>query len=189
AARRAPQSPLAGGRAPGGPYAKPNPRRGKRSPPRRRRSPTPPMLFSEADFMRRPHHLHRLLAVVLVAVLPLLALLRAATSTPAAGGAPAAKLELRPGDHICLVGNTLAEPMQCGCWLAASIHIRFPKHNLVARNLGFSADELTVRLRSANFGSPDQWLAATRADVVFAFFGYNESFAGKAGLDKFKADL
>ena len=29
----------------------------------------------------------------------------------------------------------------------------------------------------------------TRADVVFAFFGYNESFAGEAGLDKFKKDL
>ena len=25
--------------------------------------------------------------------------------------------------------------------------------------------------------------------MVFAFFGYNESFAGEAGLEKFKADL
>ncbi len=82
------------------------------------------------------------------------------------------------------------------------------------RNLGFSGDELTLRLRSQNFGTPDQWLAGvqpipepeklvtrkgltdnrlertnTRADVVFAFFGYNESFAGEAGLDKFKKDL
>src|SRR5262249_16218065 len=29
----------------------------------------------------------------------------------------------------------------------------------------------------------------TKADVIFAFFGYNESFAGEAGLDKFKKDL
>ena len=28
-----------------------------------------------------------------------------------------------------------------------------------------------------------QWLTKTKADVVFAFFGYNESFAGKEGLD------
>ena len=30
---------------------------------------------------------------------------------------------------------------------------------------------------------------AIKADVVFAFFGYNESFAGEAGLAKFKKDL
>ena len=29
----------------------------------------------------------------------------------------------------------------------------------------------------------------TKADVIFAFFGYNESFAGEAGLPKFKDDL
>src|SRR5262249_59691832 len=70
------------------------------------------------------------------------------------------------------------------------------------------------RLRSQSFGTADQWLAGsapvpepnrlvtrngvrenrfettnTRADVVLAFFGYNESFAGPAGLDAFKADL
>ena len=31
--------------------------------------------------------------------------------------------------------------------------------------------------------------AGTKADVLFAFFGYNESFAGEAGLPKFKDDL
>ena len=29
----------------------------------------------------------------------------------------------------------------------------------------------------------------TKADVIWAFFGYNESFAGEAGLPKFKDDL
>ena len=79
--------------------------------------------------------------------------------------------------------------MQHDGWLETYLHSRFPKHNLVFRNLGFSGDELTLRLRSANFGSPDTWLKHTKADVVFAFFGYNESFRGKAGLDKFKNDL
>ena len=32
-------------------------------------------------------------------------------------------------------------------------------------------------------------MANTKADVIFAFFGYNESFAGEAGLPKFKQDL
>lgn len=69
------------------------------------------------------------------------------------------------------------------------------------------------RLRSMSFGSHDEWLAGksgvpqpgklsprdegkvrenrfeltnTRADVVFAFYGYNESFAGDAGLEAFR---
>jgi lysophospholipase L1-like esterase len=79
--------------------------------------------------------------------------------------------------------------MQHDGWLETYLASRFPEHDLVVRNLGFSGDELTLRLRSADFGSPDQWLTDTKADVVFAFFGYNESFAGAAGLDKFKKDL
>ena len=97
--------------------------------------------------------------------------------------------ELRPGDHVSLIGNTLADRMQHDGWLEAHLVSRFPGHDLVFRNLGFSGDELTLRLRSQDFGTPDEWLTRTKTDVVFAFFGYNESFAGKAGLEKFKADL
>src|SRR4051812_40793152 len=96
---------------------------------------------------------------------------------------------LNPGDHICIIGNTLAERMQHDGWLETLLHARFPTHDLVVRNLGFSGDELTLRLRSLDFGTPDQWLKRCQADVVVAFFGYNESFAGPAGLDKFKNDL
>jgi putative heme-binding domain-containing protein len=98
-------------------------------------------------------------------------------------------LQLKPGDHIGIIGNTLADRMQHDGWLETYLVTRFPQLDLVFRNLGFSADELTVRLRSANFGSPDQWLTSTKTDVVFAFFGYNESFAGEKGLPRFKQDL
>ena len=103
--------------------------------------------------------------------------------------AASAAFTLQPGDHIAIIGNTLADRMQHDGWLEAQLYHRYPKHNLVFRHLGFSGDELTVRLRSAGFGSPDEWLTRVKADAVFAFFGYNESFAGKDGLDKFKADL
>ena len=79
--------------------------------------------------------------------------------------------------------------MQHDGWLETYLYSRFPKHELVIRNLGFSGDELTIRLRSANFGTPDQWLTANRTDVIFAFFGCNESYAGQEGLAKFKEDL
>jgi glucose/arabinose dehydrogenase len=126
---------------------------------------------------------------------------------------------LNKGDHICIIGNTLADRMQHDGWLETLLQARFPRHELVIRNLGYSADELMVRLRSMDFGKPDEWLSGisahpnarkhdssvfdkanldgtnrfalidTRADVIFAFFGYNESFAGEAGLPKFKQDL
>ncbi len=103
--------------------------------------------------------------------------------------AHADSLELTGGSRICIVGNTLAERMQHDGWLETLIQSRFPEQELVFRNLGFSGDELTLRLRSRGFGSPDDHLRINKADVIFAFFGYNESFGGQAGLDKFKNDL
>jgi glucose/arabinose dehydrogenase len=130
--------------------------------------------------------------------------------------AHAAPLELKKGDHICIIGNTLAERMQHYGWLETLIHVRFPGNELVFRNLGYSGDEIELgkRLRSMDFGSPDQWLAGdapvpqpnklsprdqvaknrfeltnTKADVIFAFFGYNESFGGDSRLSKFRQDL
>jgi hypothetical protein len=103
--------------------------------------------------------------------------------------APAQALVLKKGDHISIVGNTLAERMQHHGWLETYIYTRFPEHDLSFRNLGFSGDEVTMRLRSQSFGSPDEWLTKTKTDVVFAFFGYNESFQGKDGLPKFKNDF
>ncbi len=124
------------------------------------------------------------------------------------------KLELQKGDHICIVGNTLADRMQHDGWLESTLQLRFPEHQLVIRNLGFSGDEITTRLRSLDFGTPDQWLAGnapipqpdkltskdhvranrfekvgTNADVIFAFFGGNEAWAGDAGLPQFRKDL
>src|SRR5262245_9306291 len=136
---------------------------------------------------------------------------------------PSAKFELRRGDHICIIGNTLAERMQHYGWLETLIHSRFSQHELVFRNLGFSGDEVAGftanpdndrRLRSMDFGTSDQWLTGsapvpqprklnpdapvrqnrfeltnTKADVIFAFFGYNESYADVAGLPGFRKDL
>jgi glucose/arabinose dehydrogenase len=123
-----------------------------------------------------------------------------------AGGSAAAEFALQPNDNICIIGNTLGERLQYDGWLEAVLQARFPKHQLVFRNLAFSGDEVATRLRSKNFGTPDEWLSGlaapiggyednrfagtnTTADVAFAFFGYNESYAGQAGLDGFKKAL
>jgi hypothetical protein len=54
-------------------------------------------------------------------------------------------IEIKPGDHISIVGNTLADRMQHDGWLETDLQARFPEHKLVIRNLGFSGDELTLR--------------------------------------------
>ena len=121
-------------------------------------------------------------------------------------GGVARAFTLNAGDHICIIGNQLAERMQYQGWLDTLLHARFPRHDLVIRNLAFSGDEIATRLRSKNFGTPDEWLsgvgeaiggykenrlksANTKADVIFAFFGYNESYGGDAGLPAFRKQL
>jgi mono/diheme cytochrome c family protein/glucose/arabinose dehydrogenase len=37
--------------------------------------------------------------------------------------------------------------------------------------------------------TPDEWLTRLKPDVIIAFFGYNESFNGPAGLENFKGEL
>jgi hypothetical protein len=137
-----------------------------------------------------------------------------AEAAPAADPAPNPEFKIEKGDHICIIGNTLADRMQHDGWVETFLYALYPTHDLVIRNLGFSGDEVNFRQRSQDFGTPDQWLSAsapipqpnliadksvvnpnrfekagTKADVIFAFFGYNESFAGEAGLPKFKDDL
>ena len=138
--------------------------------------------------MSRLHHF-----AALAVTLPLSALLFVPGAAIRSADEPRAaeRLQIKPGDHLCIIGNTLADRMQHHGWLETLIQARFPDKQLVFRNLGFSGDEvfLKLRIRSASFGSPDTWLTRTKADVIFAFFGYGESFAGKEGMEKFKTEL
>ena len=93
------------------------------------------------------------------------------------------------GDKVSLIGATLAERMQYFGHLEALLHANHPDLQLSFRNLAFSADEVAFRPRSLNFGEPDQHLTHSESDVVFAFFGFNESFKGEEGLEKFEVDL
>ncbi|MCA9213635.1 MAG: HEAT repeat domain-containing protein, partial [Planctomycetales bacterium] len=103
--------------------------------------------------------------------------------------ATAEPLALNEGDHIAIIGNTLADRMQHHGWLETYLVATHPNHDLTIRNLGFSGDEVKTRPRSQDFGSPDQWLTKVEADVVLCFFGYNEALRGEAGLAQFQKDL
>src|SRR5262245_48084785 len=105
-------------------------------------------LFSP-DFMSRMKHLH----------LPLRVLLLIAAALPLA--LTAAPLELKQGDHIALVGGGLPDRMQHHGWLETLIYAKYPKHNLVFRNLSAAGDEVATWHRSENFGTREDWLKKT----------------------------
>jgi azurin/glucose/arabinose dehydrogenase len=126
---------------------------------------------------------------------------------PASAAEPLVRLQ--QGDHIAIVGSGLADRQQHHGWLEALIHKAHPEANLTIRNLGFAADEINVRPRSADVPPAEYFLAMKKgdttapgkadviykagtdfgADVIFAYWGFNESFRGPDGLGKFKADL
>ncbi|MEP4077156.1 PVC-type heme-binding CxxCH protein [Haloferula sp.] len=117
------------------------------------------------------------------------------------------------GERIALVGNGLGERMLDHPWFEAELQLRFPDHKLSVRNLcrpgntaGFRPHpsrksqwafpgaekfrpEYSRHSGKGHHPSPDEWLETVEADTILAFFGYNESFDGPAGLDNFKGEI
>lgn len=98
-----------------------------------------------------------------------------------------ARLELRSGDHVAIVGNALAERMLHEGSFEARLHLA--QRGLAVRNLGFAGDEVVTRQRTSGFGTPDEHLAAVNATIIIAMFGQVESFRGAAGTKQFADDL
>lgn len=96
--------------------------------------------------------------------------------------------QLIEGERIAFVGGSLGERMNLFGHFETLLHSRFPQSHLVVRNFCVPADEVSLRQRSTDYTKLDDPLAAFGADTYFCFFGFNESFAGADGVDKFKAD-
>ncbi|TWT59079.1 hypothetical protein KOR42_24680 [Thalassoglobus neptunius] len=117
-------------------------------------------------------------------ILPLLAIL--ITQLPALASEP---VEFEKGDKVVILGNTLAERMQHFGYFETRLHHQFPEHQLVVRNLGWSADSIGERLRSQDFHEHGHTLIDHQPNVILAMVGFNESFAGEAGLAQFEKQL
>jgi len=123
-------------------------------------------------------------------------------------------LKISKGDHIVLIGNNLGSRMMNYGYFETEMQVRYPDSLLIIRNLCDGGDTPGFRPHSGrvspwafpgaekfqtelagnsgsegHFESPDQWLTRLKADVIIAFFGYNESFQGEQGLDNYKAEL
>lgn len=124
------------------------------------------------------------------------------------------KLEIRKNSRIFLIGNNLCSRMMNFGHFETELQLRYPDSLLFIRNMcdggntpGFrphsgrnapwafpGAEKFQTELAN-NSGSEghleteDQWLTRLKADIILAFFGYNESFQGKEGLENYKAEL
>jgi len=90
---------------------------------------------------------------------------------------------------VVLIGNTLFDRGDQFPHFEAMLHAGHPTLNLAVRNLAWSADEIDLMPRPRNFGDLHQHLTAQKADVIFAAFGFNESFGGVERLPEFRARL
>ena len=123
---------------------------------------------------------------------------------------PAQTLQLQKGDNIAYVGSGLADRQQHYGNLEALIHQANADKELVIRNLGFSGDEVHTRHRSDEVPTLEYFLdmkpgdlttksgnttvtyhagAHFHANVLLAYWGFNESFRGPEGLEDFKKNL
>ncbi len=116
-------------------------------------------------------------------VFSLLSLGECSISVASDGAQP---LRLETDAKIVIIGNTLAERMQFDGYFETMLQSRFPDLRLRVRNLGWSADEIDLRPRSANFDDHGHRLTDHEPDVLLAMFGLNESFGGPEQLDTFR---
>ena len=123
-------------------------------------------------------------------------------------------LKIKKGSHIILVGNNLCSRMMNFGYFETELQTRYPDSLLYIRNMcdggdtpGFrphasrqkpwafpGAEKFQTELAKysnseGHFETPDQWITRHKADIILAFFGYNESFQGEAGLENYKAEL
>lgn len=96
-------------------------------------------------------------------------------------------LKFLRGERVAFLGNSTAERMNLFGHFETLLHTRFPDQQLIIRNFARPAEEVGVQQRSADYTALDDPQLAFGADTYFCFFGFNESYAGPAGLDAFRA--
>lgn len=122
------------------------------------------------------------------------ALLAAALLAPAQPAAPP-RAELRDGDRVVWLGNTLVEREQRYGYWETALYAANPGKRFTVRNLGWSGDTVWGEARAA-FDPPakgfERMVSLTlelKPTTIWVAFGANESFEGAAGLPRFEQGL
>jgi putative heme-binding domain-containing protein len=101
----------------------------------------------------------------------------------------ATPLLLQPHDRIAIVGNGLADRMQHDPWVETVLQSHFKGLHVKFRNMSSSGDRVNRKPRSKGFTNDTEYLQHVNPDIVFLFYGYNESFDGEAGAANYQQEL
>ncbi len=118
----------------------------------------------------------------------------AAANQPALADVPADYRDPLPfafkkGETVAILGNGLPDRMQHDGWMETLLQSQLPDQQVRFRNLSASGDRPNSYPRSSGMPSITTYLQHVKADVVFAFFGYNESFDGVEKADAHRQKL
>jgi lysophospholipase L1-like esterase len=103
--------------------------------------------------------------------------------------------ELKDGDRVVLLGNTLIEREQRYGYWEAALTARWPDRNITFRNLGWSGDTVHGDARAGfdnaakGFQRLVEHTLALKPTVILIAYGGVEAFEGPAGLPRFEKGL
>ncbi|MDP1587763.1 MAG: ThuA domain-containing protein [Prosthecobacter sp.] len=83
------------------------------------------------------------------------------------------------GDTVAILGNGLPDRMQHDGWMETLLQSALPEQSVRFRNMSASGDRPNSFPRSGGHMHMTDFLRHVKPDVVFGFFGYNESFENK----------
>ncbi|QDU92589.1 PVC-type heme-binding CxxCH protein [Lignipirellula cremea] len=120
-------------------------------------------------------------------LLPLLGVLSALLAVTTAQAAD--PFRFQPNDLVAIYGNGLADRMQHDPWVETVLQSQLKGQNVRFRNMSFSGDMVNKKPRNKGFTNDAEYLQHVGPDVVFMFYGYNESFDGFEKADAYQAEL
>ncbi len=94
--------------------------------------------------------------------------------------------KFQKGDTVAIVGNGLADRMQHDGWMETVLQSELKGRDVHFRNMSLTGDRPNHYPRSKGFTHMTDYLRYVGADVVFAMFGYNESYDGVEKADDYK---
>lgn len=83
------------------------------------------------------------------------------------------------GEVVAILGNGLPDRMQHDGWMETLLQSQLPDMQVRFRNMSTSGDRPNSYPRSSGATHMTDYLRHVKADVVFGFFGYNESYDNK----------
>jgi len=92
-------------------------------------------------------------------------------------------------DVVAILGNGLPDRMQHEGWLETALQSQLTGTKVSFRHMCISGDFAGRYPRQKGFMPQVDYLRHVKADVIFAFFGYNESFDGVAKADGYRKRL